>query len=79
VRRLSAVLFLAPDLDVKLQPLKSVEPVKPMSDVVMRGEMDVESIKEEMGKRWRYREGNEEIEGGDATTQTSEIEKLVWA
>ncbi|KAL3455101.1 hypothetical protein BJX64DRAFT_282311 [Aspergillus heterothallicus] len=69
VRRLSAVMFLAPDLDVKLQPLEGVEPVRAMSDAVMRGEIDVESFEEEMGKRWRYREGNEEIE----------IKELVWA
>jgi hypothetical protein len=74
VRRLSAVLFLAPDLDVKLQPL-----MKPMSDAVMCGEMDVESFKEAMGKRWQYREGNEEMEDGNVATQDSEVEKLVWA
>ncbi|KAI9372271.1 hypothetical protein BJX61DRAFT_542893 [Aspergillus egyptiacus] len=78
VRRLSAVLFLAPDLDVKLQPLNGIEPVKPMSDAVMRGEMDVENFKEVMGKRWRYREGNEDMEGGEMASQDSEIEKLVW-
>lgn len=77
VRRLSAVLFLAPDLEIKLQPLQGVEPVRPMSDAVMRGEIDVESFKEEMGKRWRYREGNEEMDGGDMATQDSHIEKLV--
>jgi hypothetical protein len=49
-----------------------------MSDSVMRGDMDVETFKEEMGKRWRYREGNEEMEGGDVATQDSEIENLVW-
>ncbi|KAJ0422717.1 hypothetical protein BJY00DRAFT_310732 [Aspergillus carlsbadensis] len=79
VRRLSAVLFLASDLDVKLRPLEGVEPVRRMSDAVLRGDMDVESFKEEMGKRWRYREGNEEMEGGDVATQDSEIERLVWA
>lgn len=45
----------------------------------MRGEIDVESFKEEMGKRWRYREGNEEMDGGDMATQDSHIEKLVWS
>ncbi|KAL2871896.1 uncharacterized protein BJX67DRAFT_91574 [Aspergillus lucknowensis] len=53
VRRLSAGLFLALDLDVRLQPLKGFEPVGRMSDAVMPGEMDVESLKEEMGQRWR--------------------------
>ncbi|KAL3445132.1 hypothetical protein BJX65DRAFT_310284 [Aspergillus insuetus] len=79
LRRLSVALFLALDLNVKLQPSNGVKPVKPISAAVMRGELDVESFKEEMGKRWRYREGNEELEGGDVATQDSEIEKLVWA
>jgi hypothetical protein len=32
-----------------------------------------------MGKRWRYREGNEVLKGDEKhATQDSEIEKLVW-
>ncbi|KAL3477093.1 hypothetical protein BJX99DRAFT_128965 [Aspergillus californicus] len=79
VRRLSAILFVAPDLDVKLKPLEGVQPARPLSDAILRGDLDVESFKEEMGKRWRYREGNEEMEGGETVTQDTEIEKMVWA
>jgi hypothetical protein len=79
VRRLSAVLFVAPDLDVKLKPLEGIEPARPFSKNIMRGDMDVECFKEVMGKKWRYREGNEEMANGDtAATQDSELEKLIW-
>lgn len=79
VRRFSAVLFVAPDLDVPLKPLGGVQPVRRFSDIVMRGDMDVNTFKQVMGKRWRYREGNEEMENGDGATQDSEIEALIWA
>ncbi|KAJ5091863.1 hypothetical protein NUU61_006733 [Penicillium alfredii] len=79
VRRLSAVLFVALDLDLKLRPLGGVQLARPFSEAIMRGSMDVEQFKEVMGARWRYREGNEEIADGDAVTQDSEIEKLVWS
>lgn len=79
VRRLSAVLFVAPDLDVKLRPLEGLQPAKPFSETIMNGEMDVETFKEVMGKRWRYREGNEEMADGGAATQDSDIENLIWA
>ncbi|KAF4980324.1 hypothetical protein FZEAL_3641 [Fusarium zealandicum] len=62
VRRLSAILFVAPDLDS-----------------VINGEVNVGWFKEVMGKKWRRREGNEELEGDDPTTQDSEIENLIWA
>lgn len=78
VRRISAILFVAPDLDVKLQPLGAAQPVKSFSDSIMRGDLDVETFKEVMGKRWRYREGNEEMENGDSISQDNEIEKMVW-
>lgn len=79
VRRFSAVLFVAPDLDVKLKPLDGVEPARMFAEGVMRGEMDVETFKEVMGKRWRYREGTEVLVDGDGSAaQDSEIEKLVW-
>ncbi|KAI0028550.1 hypothetical protein K488DRAFT_80619 [Vararia minispora EC-137] len=76
VRRLSAVLFAAPDLDVALRPLTGVVPARRFSDTVMRGEIDVRWFKETMGKTWRKREGNEP--GGVRVSQDSEIEKLIW-
>ena len=79
VRRLSAVLFVAPDLEVPLKPLEGALPVKQFSDMVQKGEMDVNTFKQVMGKRWRYREGNEEMMNGESATQDSEIEALIWA
>lgn len=79
VRRLSAVLFVAPDLDVKLRPLDGVEPCQPFSREVVEGKVSVEWFKEVMGKRWRYREGNEELGAGPGEiTQDSDIERLIW-
>lgn len=78
VRRLSAVLFVAPDLDVKLKPLGDSQPVRPFSDTIMRGDLDVDTFKSVMGKRWRYREGNEEMGDADSLTQDDEIENMVW-
>lgn len=81
VRRLSAVLFMAPDVDVKLAPLAGIVPVDTFSDRIMQGEMDVEYFKEVMGKRWRYREGNEDMgeqEGSGAKTQDDDIERMIW-
>lgn len=85
VRRLSAVLFVAADLDAKLMPLNDTlegESMRPFSRKIMNGEVSVEWFKEVMEKRWRYREGNEVLDEGHAeehATQDSEIEKLVWA
>lgn len=80
-RRLSVVLFVAPDLEVKLKPLEGVEKrVGGFSETIMRAEVSVAEFKEVMGKRWRYREGNGEL-GLDLdrfVTQDDEIEKLVW-
>lgn len=67
VRRLSAVLFLAPDLDVTLQPLESVKVVQPFSERVMVGGFNVEGFKEVAGRKWRRREGNQELEEGEPT------------
>jgi hypothetical protein len=78
VRRLSAVLFVAPDLDVKLKPLGDSQPVRPFSETIMRGDLDVETFKDVMGKRWRYREGNEEMDNADSLSQDNEIENMVW-
>lgn len=79
VRRLSAVLFVAPDLDVALKPLEGVLPARQFSDTVMKGEMIVNTFKQVMGKRWRYREGNEEMTNGEDATQDTDIEALIWA
>lgn len=81
VRRLSAVLFVAPDMDVKLAPLGGIAPVDSFSDQIMQGEIDVNYFKEVMCKRWRYREGNEDMGKQDesgATTQNEDIERMVW-
>ncbi|KAK7427738.1 hypothetical protein QQZ08_005676 [Neonectria magnoliae] len=75
VRRLSAVLFVAPDLDIKLKPLDGVQITRPLSQSIMTGEIDVGWFKEVMGRK---REGNEKMEEADATSQDSEIEMLIW-
>lgn len=78
VRRLSAVLFVAPDLDVVLKPLVCTAQVqKRFSKTVMEGGIDVAWFKEVMGKRWRWREGNEVLGDGEKLTQDEEIEKLI--
>lgn len=80
VRRLSAVLFVAPDLDAKLMPIEKSAIVRPFSEKIMSGEVNVEWFKEVMGKKWRHREGNEELPAEEkAPTQDGEIEKLIWA
>ncbi|KAJ5977288.1 hypothetical protein N7501_000630 [Penicillium viridicatum] len=78
VRRLSAVLFVAPDLDVKLKPLGDSQPIRSFSDTIMRGHMDVETFKQVMGKRWRYREGNEGMDSADSFSRDNEIDNMVW-
>ena len=70
-------MFVAPDLDVPLKPLEGVLPVRKFSDMVMRGDMDVDTFKQVMRKRWRYREGNEEMVNGEGATQDGEIETLI--
>lgn len=79
------MLFVAPDLEVKLMPLNNNPGhgeggMRPFSETIVNGEVSVEWFKEVMGKRWRYREGNEVLDEGDAeyASQNSEIEKLVW-
>lgn len=78
MRRLSAVLFVAPDLDVVLKPVEGVEPAMAFSKEVMGGEVDVEWFKEVMGKRWRWREGNEEVADGEEMTQDDDIRRLIF-
>ncbi|KAF2008355.1 Clavaminate synthase-like protein [Aaosphaeria arxii CBS 175.79] len=74
VRRLSAVLFVAPDLNVKLAPAERVDA---FSDPVNQGLFDVRWFKEEMGKKWRYREGNGKLED-DGLEQDHDIGDLIW-
>ncbi|KAI1467810.1 Clavaminate synthase-like protein [Daldinia caldariorum] len=78
VRRLSAVLFVAPDLDVALKPItpEGSEVVR-FSSEIMDGKIDVRWFKECMGKRWRYREGNAHLEDGEKITQDEDIERLI--
>lgn len=80
VRRLSAVLFVAPDLDVVLKPANFDHGAKAFSDSVMAGKINVKWFKEVMGKRWRWREGNEALEEGETNevSQDEDIEKLIW-
>ena len=76
VRRLSAVLFVAPDLDVKMAPAEKVEV---FSDAVNEGQFDVRWFKEVMGKKWRYREGNENLATAvDGVEQDIDVEQLIW-
>ncbi|KAI1802167.1 Clavaminate synthase-like protein [Daldinia bambusicola] len=79
IRRLSAVLFVAPDLDVVLKPItpEGREVVR-FSNEIMDGKIDVRWFKECMGKRWRYRKGNAHLEGGEKITQDEDIERLIW-
>ncbi|KAH7147752.1 hypothetical protein DER46DRAFT_671561 [Fusarium sp. MPI-SDFR-AT-0072] len=79
-RRLSAVLFVAPDVEATLRPLEGARVVRPFAKKVMDGQLDVGEFKEVMGKKWRRREGNEKSDDGDDTeTQDSEIERFIWA
>lgn len=50
VRRLSPVLFIAPDLDVKPKPLPGVQPSRVFSDTITRGNLGPATFKEIMGK-----------------------------
>ncbi|KAI5857447.1 hypothetical protein GGS23DRAFT_587470 [Durotheca rogersii] len=82
VRRLSAVLFVAPDLDVTLKPIVSVEralgkPAALFSSEIMEGKINVGWFKEFMGKRWRWREGNAQLEDSEDPTQDEDIERLI--
>ncbi|XXG95720.1 hypothetical protein Hte_001990 [Hypoxylon texense] len=77
VRRLSAVLFVAPDLDVTLKPITPGKSDVQFSLDVLEGKVNVSWFKEFMGKRWRWREGNAKLEDGEDVTQDEDIERLV--
>lgn len=77
VRRLSAVLFVAPDMDERLAPQGGIAPVDSFSDRIMQGGIDVNYFKEVMGKRWRYREGNEDMGEQDESGAMTQDEKTL--
>jgi isopenicillin N synthase-like dioxygenase len=77
VRRLSAVLFVAPDLVVALKPMFAGKSAVNFSDKIFAGQLDFKWFKEIMGKRWRWREGNEELEDGEEITQDEDLERLI--
>ena len=79
VRRTSAVLFVAPDLGVKLRPVDEGK-WKYFSEEIIHGNVDVECFKEVMGKKWRHREGNEDMPLGQdkEVDQDDDIQRLVW-
>lgn len=62
VRRNTAVMFVAPDLDAPLKPMCPEQERKMYRSEVENGEMSVGGFKEFIGKRWRRREGNEALE-----------------
>jgi hypothetical protein len=75
-RRTTAVVFVAPDLDVVLMPLGDGKGEGVWSERVREGGLRVGEFKEVMGKKWRWREGNEKgevVEGG----QDREIVRFV--
>jgi hypothetical protein len=80
VRRLSAVLFVAPQPDTVLSPLVGSSGLgKQFSRPVKDGELTVGWFKEFMGKKWRHREGNEDLDStADLMPQDDEIRQLIW-
>jgi hypothetical protein len=55
------------------------ERVEAFSEAVNKGLFNVRWFKEEMGKKWRYREGNEKLEiGDDGVEQDINVSQLIW-
>lgn len=81
VRRLSAVVFVAPSPGIVLSPLiKTPDPARPFSKFVEDGMLAVGWFKEFMGKKWRHREVNDESDVmADQISQDDEIPRLIWA
>jgi hypothetical protein len=80
-RRNTAVMFVAPDLDAALMPMcpgreKGEDKGRWYSKEVEEGGMSVGEFKEFIGKKWRHREGNEDIEE-DIGSQDDFIEKFL--
>ncbi|RFU30508.1 hypothetical protein B7463_g5834, partial [Scytalidium lignicola] len=64
-RRTTAVVFVAPDLDATLKPIKGLvgnNCPSIWSEQIMSGELSVGEFKQVIAKKWRRREGNEEGE-----------------
>ena len=64
-RRITAIVFVAPDLDATLMPAEgSMEVDQPSvrSERIMTGNLSVGEFKQVISKKWRRREGNEEGE-----------------
>ncbi|KAF8241781.1 Clavaminate synthase-like protein [Wilcoxina mikolae CBS 423.85] len=81
-RRNTAVMFVAPDLDATLKPMcpgreEGEGKGKWYRKEVEEGAMSVGEFKEFIGKKWRHREGNEDIEGEDMGSQDDFIEKFL--
>ncbi|KAF8242782.1 Clavaminate synthase-like protein [Wilcoxina mikolae CBS 423.85] len=77
-RRNTAMMFVAPDLDAALKPMCSgwEDMGKRYRKEVEEGGMSVGEFKEFIGKKWRHREGNEDIEE-DVGSQDDVIEKFL--
>lgn len=80
VRRLSALLFVAPRPEIVLSLLIEMPALaRPFSRFVGDGMLTVGWFKEFMGKKWRHWEGNEEpdVMAGHMS-QDDEIKRLIW-
>ncbi len=76
VRRLSAVLFVAPDLDVKMAPAERVEA---FSETINQDFLNVRWFKQVMGKKWRHREGDQKLDvWDDVVEQDIDVSQLIW-
>jgi hypothetical protein len=64
-----------------LKPLKVDGGAKKFSNKIMAGQVNVGWFKDVIGKRWRWREGNEVLEDevSKEISQDEDIERLVWA
>jgi isopenicillin N synthase-like dioxygenase len=80
VRRLSAGFFVAPDVDAVLKPLKVDETSMDFSEKIMTSQVNVGWFKDVMGKRWRWRGGNEVLKDGEREeiSQDEDIDRFVW-
>lgn len=75
------MLFAAPDVEAKLRLLGSRAPRAGVQRAgSLQDTLDVGEFKEVMGKRWRYWEGNEEMEGGGSAGEMDDddIAGLAW-
>jgi isopenicillin N synthase-like dioxygenase len=75
-RRNTAVFFVAPDLITRLMPLGTGG--YGFAEEIMAGRVDVEMFKEMMGKRWRYREGNEKEGESSGMSQDEAVIEFLY-